>query len=53
MAKTETNELYDLYLHEYISADQEDVKFVINQIVEVVLRHNNKAEYGYRRNVDR
>ena len=38
MTRTETHELYDLYQHEYISADQEDVISVIREIVETELK---------------
>ncbi len=38
MTRTETYEMYDLYEHEYISANQEDLISVIRKIVETEMK---------------
>ena len=39
MERSETHDLYDLYQHEYIDSDAENVKSVIKEIVESILEH--------------
>ena len=39
LVRTETYDLYDLYQHEYINESDEDVKSVMREIVETILKH--------------